>query len=87
MILCFFSLNTVKYDAILAGKVKLTGKQMYEKPPIHHPSKGHFTPPPLPCRRTAARSSAHPEKHPVPSRKKHTPSPPKKIFFSKRQKN
>jgi hypothetical protein len=47
MILWFLPINTVKYSAILAGQVKLTGKQMYKKsahpPPIpapFHPAQG-----------------------------------------------
>jgi len=42
MILWFLPINTVKYSAILAGLVKLTGKQMYEKT-AHSPSAGGFS--------------------------------------------
>jgi hypothetical protein len=66
MILRFFPLNTVKYDAILAGKVKLTGKQMYEKPPIRHRFPGHF-----PALRLPAAGLPQSLSHP----------PPKNIFF------
>jgi hypothetical protein len=36
------SINPVKYNAILTARVKLTGRQMYEKAPIRPPKSRPF---------------------------------------------